>query len=77
MSTMEIPRGIYRVILAQTFVRYVDKGYSLAAAGQRAHELMESAFTVSEAAQQTEHQWDAGNPEANHWSDNTKLKPQT
>lgn len=77
MSAVEIPYDIYRYILAQTYVRYIDKGYSNAYALQRAHELMKSAFLIAELEHQTEYQWDAGNPEANHWSDETKLAPQS
>jgi hypothetical protein len=77
MSTMEIPADVYRNILAQTYVRYMDRGYSKGFALQRATELMESAFTVTEAAHQTERQWDDHAPESNRWSDETKLKAQT
>ncbi len=66
MSIMTVPADVYRNILATTYARYVDKGYSNAVAMQKARDLMDGAFNCDDVLQE-ETSWDHHNPEANRW----------
>ena len=58
MSVMTIDAATYRLILADTYARYVRKGYSNAVAMQEAQQLMEGAFVCEDAVLQDELQRD-------------------